>query len=240
MKQVMELKNGTGVIPNMDMNELEENGIAKVEVLEKCWTELCEEGQEFNFKLLLLLLQSFCLIFPIAQSIPIPPQKSQASPNVAVSSQLPAAASSMSLSDSPATSLPEYQQSAQQDDQTSKITIRIQSEASSASERVAIYLIPSMLPDDQPSDEQSAGYKKAFYFDFKDFLPNEVYHRLLCLMLRDQPAKKDSILNANYFKVCGVHGCNWLIKRKDTKLEVYVVYRCVCKYSCSIGVVYSN
>ena len=239
MKQVMELKEGTGVIPNMDMIELKENGIAKVEVLEKCWTELCEEGQEFNFKLLLLLLQSFCLIFPIAQSIPIPHQKSQASPNLAVSFQLPAAASSMSLSDSPATSLPESQLSAQQDDQTSKMTIRIQNEASAASERVATYIIPFMLPDDPPSDKQIARYKK-FYFDFKDFLPNEVYHRLLCLMLRDQPAKKDSILKANYFKVWGVHGCNWLIKRKDTKLEVYVAYRCVCKYSCSIGVVYSN
>ena len=231
MKQVMELKIGTSTNPNMDINELNEKGTAKVEILEKCWAELYKEGQDVSFKLLLLLLQSFCLIFPIARSGPLSPQKPHASPKGAVSSQLPAAASPRSFSDSPTSTPTEYSQYAQQDDQTSKMTTTSPSEASLATERVATYLIPSMLPhgDSPPSAELIARCKKAFYFDFKGFLPDEVYHRLLCLMLRDKPTKNTSELpvTANYFKINGVQGCNWLIKKKDTKLEVFVAYRCV-------------
>jgi hypothetical protein len=62
MRKVMELKAGRG--PEMTNNKqifLENTGCAELSLLKRCWSDLEEE----DFHKLMLMLQSFCLVFPL-------------------------------------------------------------------------------------------------------------------------------------------------------------------------------
>ena len=88
----------------------------------------------------------------------------------------------------------------------------------------AMYLIPSMLPKKSVPVENLAMYGLTFWFDFQGFLPVEVYHRLLCLMLRDRRADLSEIFSAKFFQVYEVSDRNWMVQIVECKLKISVTY----------------
>ena len=202
MRTVLELKLhvGTGSsMTNAEMLEFKKTATADASLLRKCWEEFTDEVHVF--RQLCLMLQSFCLIFPLPQSESQPPERSSSTP-----------ASS---------------QSAEQGSGTQQIN-RSQSEGQPPSKPVTTYLIPSMLPElPCPTDESlKKSYDFSFSFDFRGFLPVEVYHRLLCLMMRDQKKEKTrkskDMFTAEFFQVKCIQECNWMVQRIDSKLRVFV------------------
>jgi len=135
-------------IKNTSIQELIKKGIADKHLLEKRWSEeldilnerWSDELNTFDLSHLCLILQAYCLIFPI---------HSQDKENESVKCS-------------------------------------------------AKYLIPCKLPDrrDGPaiSEEEFAFYDFKVIFDFKKFLPSEVYHRFICwlLMLAKREDDKNS------------------------------------------------
>ena len=89
----------------------------------------------------------------------------------------------------------------------------------------AMYLIPSMLPKQSiPFEKDPANYGLTFWFDFQGFLPVEIYHRLLSLMLRDQNADLEGKFSANFFQVDEVSDRNWMVQIIECKLKIFVTY----------------
>ena len=190
MMFLMELSKGEGEIPTTVVEDLKDSGTTKSSTLRKCWKEVCSDDD--SFYQLCLILQSFCLIFPV------PHNDSQLAP----CSEIPA--------DTQCTVEQQKEVLLQDGDLFSK--------------EDQTYLIPSMLPDCGSRTDDSAIYEVNFCFDFSGFLPVEVYHRLLCLMMRDQRVSRGKF-TAKYFRVTQVHGQNWMVQRLDTKLNVFVTYK---------------
>ena len=63
------------------------------------------------------------------------------------------------------------------------------SEAATADEKLE-YLVPCKLPEEIKKPPAKTPRWIVFYFDFKKFLSEEIYHRLLCLMLAVSQRKK--------------------------------------------------
>ncbi len=62
------------------------------------------------------------------------------------------------------------------------------------------FLVPSMLPEKFPKKERERIPKDlwlTFYFDFKGFLPAEVYHRLLCKLLIETKGYPENSFSRN-------------------------------------------
>ena len=163
MRIVMELKMGRGcTFTNQEKKYLEETGRAKLSLLRKCWQDYRDD-----FDNLILMLQSFCLVFPL----PAPTAKL----------------------DTPTTDTE--------------------------------YLIPSKLCLKKFHECHVRNFNFSFEFDFGGFLPEEVYHRLLCLMLKQVPGGSNQLegkFTAKYFKIYDVKNCNWVVQMKNSKLRVWV------------------
>ena len=184
----MELKTGKGSkLTNDEMAKLEETGRAKLSVLRKCWLDLREDFPKF-----ILMLQSFCLVFPL--------------PEPAIEPTGTAMSSRQGELDPP--------------DDITPVPDRV-------------YLIPSKLRREEFNATCITNFNFPFEFDFRGFLPDEVYYRLLCLMLKDtlgRSGKGKGVFTATYFKICGVQKCNWVVQMVDCKLRVWVKYpkRYIC------------
>ena len=198
MRNVMELKPGKGSeLPNDEKLEIEKTGCAKLSTLKKaCWREL----SEVDFANLILMLQSFCLIFPL------PP------------SEVPPSATSGSIPESSS------------QNQTNTVLDHSQSEGQPSSKLDTFYLIPSKLSLCPLGQHCNKKFKAnfSFVFDFGGFLPEQVYHRLLCLMLKTQ-SKNSSLkskgeFTAKYFIIKDVEKCNWMVEKVHCKLRVSVLH----------------
>ena len=191
MREVIELQSGTGRLTNDETDAFGETACAKVTLLRTCWKEL----QDDVFHQLCLMLQSFCLIFPLP------------------------------MGESPG--LPQVMPT-QRDAEPSQKTNHSQSEGHTSLKPETVYLIPSKLCiESQPTAESIIkSLKFTFVFDFHGFLPVEVYHRLLCLMLKNQSCghKSKGTFTAEYFKVYHVHECNWMVQMVGSKLRVSVKF----------------
>lgn len=82
------------------------------------------------------------------------------------------------------------------------------------------FLVPCLLPEkiDGIKDDDHLEWV-TFYFDFKKFLPEVIYHRFICQLIANyQKATSSCHTRARpqftntwcYFK--GIHGCNWKIE----------------------------
>ena len=199
MRNVIELKPGKGsVLPNDEKLEIEKTGCAKLSTLKKaCWSDL----SEVDFANLILMLQSFCLIFPL------PP------------SEVPPSARSGSIPESSS------------QNQTNTVLDHSQSEGQASSKLDTFYLIPSKLslcPHLGQHCNKKFKANFSFVFDFGGFLPEQVYHRLLCLMLKTQ-SKNSSLkskgeFTAQYFIIKDVEKCNWMVEKVHCKLRVSVLH----------------
>ena len=101
------------------------------------------------------------------------------------------------------------------------------SEAASADEK-QLYLVPGKLPDKINEKPVECSRWTTFYFDFQKFLPDELYHRLTCLLLAEFQRNKS--LDKPYLskKICQfrrIHGCHWSVEfeRAQHRLKISVL-----------------
>ena len=164
---------------NQKQIRLKRTGCAELSLLTACWSDLGDE----DFHRLILMLQSFCLVYPL----PKPAEN-----------EVPRAQLQQSLKEEPGqfpSSLPPLNQ---------------------------VYLIPSKLQQEDFDKDQLTKFF-SFEFDFGGFLPVEIYHRLLCLMLKKLPhTNRKQRFSSKYFKLYGVENCNWVIQMVGSKLCVWV------------------
>ncbi len=83
------------------------------------------------------------------------------------------------------------------------------------------YIVPCKLPDDLDDKEVDIPEGKCcvFYFNFCRFLPDEIYHRLMCLA---SAASKPGMEERSKFSkqrcvFYNLHGTNWIIKLEREK-----------------------
>ncbi len=89
------------------------------------------------------------------------------------------------------------------------------------------FLVPCMLPERMEDTDSENWGNISFEFDFGDFLPKVVYHRLICLILRrSKPQKaREAELTSTYCKfsdVAGYESSRWKIEIVEHKLRVIV------------------
>ena len=85
------------------------------------------------------------------------------------------------------------------------------------------YLVPSLLPEAKSLTEKEKGSDLpwiCFYFDFEGFLPLEIYHRLICLLLaaykvESRRPKATHYLSKTLCRFDGIRGCNWKIELEE-------------------------
>ena len=130
MKIIMELNRTSQGVRSLII-KLDDTGIASEELLRQTWAGFYSESERGpSFHQLCLILQSYCLIFPLKGF------------------QSPALTSSA----------------------TGQIT--------------KSFLVPSKMPENAKEDEVDCDVPwVVFYFDFEKFLPEVIYHRLICIML---------------------------------------------------------
>ena len=148
------------------------------------------------FHKLCLIMQSFCLIVPLPVG------------------EVPALQQSASIT--------KYEEGIH----SPQVLDQIQSGGQTSSEPETVYLIPSKLCSKHVDRSLKDSFVINFVFDFHGFLPVEVYHRLLCLMLKRQSSspKPKGEFTANYFVIKGLHQCNWLVEMIGSELRVSVKY----------------
>ena len=88
------------------------------------------------------------------------------------------------------------------------------SEAAITDEKLE-YLVPGKLPDEIEEEPVKCSRWTTFYFDFQKFLPKEIYHRLVCLLLavfqQNKPLDKP-YLSKNISQFKRIDGCHWSIE----------------------------
>ena len=93
------------------------------------------------------------------------------------------------------------------------------------------FLVPCKLPE-KTCEALKADCRLPwirFYFDFQKFLPNEIYHRFICLMLAVSESNKSKKKKNTYFSTCcqfyNIDGCNWKIELEQSlhRLKVSVL-----------------
>lgn len=114
--------------------KLDDTGVASEELLRQKWANFYSESERGpSFHQLCLILQSYCLIFPL---------KGFLSPTEPVL------------------------------------------DSSATGQITKSFLVPSKMPENAEEDEIDSDVPwVVFYFDFEKFLPEVIYHRLICIML---------------------------------------------------------
>jgi hypothetical protein len=86
------------------------------------------------------------------------------------------------------------------------------------------YIIPSKLPN--TADTEAPGWVcrcATFYFDFNKFLPDEIYHRLICLASSEAIASEKNCYSSKCCIFCELEGTNWVLEVEGDKLKIRVM-----------------
>jgi len=181
----MELEPGAIDYTGEDLRELE-RGIASAELLRGCWEEYNSTDDDVSFRQLCLMLQAYCLIYPIRGDMGrCLPHRSQ-SDNYEISTTTAAASPSLSHSQS----------------------------ACGADTTADNFLVPCKLPENVELKKDRLSWI-TFYFDFQGFLPVEIFNRFVCLMLAQSQSKHKSQLpefSATCCRFYQIKGCNWKLE----------------------------
>lgn len=88
------------------------------------------------------------------------------------------------------------------------------------------YIIPGKLPPPKPDINWITCCGATFYFDFNTFLPDEIYHKLICLASSEaQPTGKlQNRYSSQICIFCGLFDTNWAIEieREKQRLKISV------------------
>ena len=137
-----------------DIRDLKMKGIGNASLLRKCWEGYYSESGGCSFRQLCLILQAYCLIYPLQPHSVAPPRRSMSEPATSETAQQPLSRSQSEVD----------------------VTLPMK------------FLVPCMLPSTPITDDPIK--KVTFSFDFKGFLPAEIFHRLMCLMLAASAATR--------------------------------------------------
>lgn len=86
------------------------------------------------------------------------------------------------------------------------------------------YIIPSKLPATIDMDKHSwVSGCATFYFDFKKFLPNEIYHKLICLASSEAKPPNSNHFSSERCVFYELLGTNWVMEMEDDKLKIRVM-----------------
>ena len=186
----MELEDGANDYTGEDLRDLKETGIARAVLLRDCWKEYHSTDNDVSFRQLCLMLQAYCLIYPVRGDVgrcfPHPTQ----SDNHKISTTT--AAASHNLSHSPS--------------------------VCGADTTADNFLVPCKLPqkDRMKKDHLPNLPWITFYFDFQGFLPVEVFNRFVCLLLARSQAKCTTSRLPEFSATCcrfyEIEGCNWKLE----------------------------
>ena len=189
MKIVMELEDGAVNHTGVDVRDLKETGIASDVLLRNCWKEYHATDDDVSFRQLCLMLQAYCLIYPIRGDVKLgmgSPSRSQ-SDNHEVSNTTSAAPSIFSHSQS----------------------------ACGADATADHFLVPCKLPEKVGMNEDHLPWI-TFYFNFQGFLPAEIFNQFVCLMLARSQAKHIHDQFPEFSATCcqfyQIEGCNWKLE----------------------------
>lgn len=131
--------------------KLIETGVASEDLLREKWAGFFSKLESgLSFHKLCLMLQAYCLIFPLKESELM------------------------------------KEDSSNENDLSSDLNKK----------RKTSFLVPSMLPEIPAEEEIDCDVPWVkFFFDFKKFLPEAIYHRLICIMLVDteDPSSEDAM-----------------------------------------------
>jgi len=190
MRIVMELEDGANDYTGEDLRDLKETGIARAVLLRDCWKEYHSTDNDVSFRQLCLMLQAYCLIYPVRGDVgrcfPHPTQ----SDNHKISTTTAAASHNLSHSQS----------------------------VCGADTTADNFLVPCKLPqkDRMKKDHLPNLPWITFYFDFQGFLPVEVFNRFVCLMLARSQAKCTTSRLPEFSATCcrfyEIEGCNWKLE----------------------------
>ena len=92
-----------------------------------------------------------------------------------------------------------------------------------------VFLVPCKLPPSSTDDEVLEGrpHTCTFAFDFKGFLPEDVYHRLMCLVLKRAQEvttrKVEFVATKTTFKIFNFSECDWIMETCKHTLNVKVM-----------------
>ena len=182
MKRVMELEKGDQKYLGEDIRDLNRRGIANASLLEKCWEGCYSESAGCSFRQLCLILQAYCLIYPLQPQPVAPPGRSNSEPAASATKQ--------------------------------QLPSRSQSEADVNFPVTMKFLVPCMLPSEPIPDDPIK--KVTFSFDFEGFLPAEIFHRLICLMIArsavSQGRKITPEFSATRCRFYNVEGRKWQLE----------------------------
>ena len=90
------------------------------------------------------------------------------------------------------------------------------------------FIVPCKLPFTIQDDYvyQLSKFYATFFFDFYDFLPDEIYHRLICLAWKNsKPLGRQEIVNRVSKRSCffvNLEMTNWLIEHEYQRLKIMV------------------
>lgn len=90
------------------------------------------------------------------------------------------------------------------------------------------YMIPCKFPEDVDIMKECTFVDgcATFYFDFQKFLPDEIYHKLICLASTEARPKECGRSNRFYAKCCifyNLLGTNWVMELEEHKLKIRVI-----------------
>ena len=193
---------------------LEDNGIADSKLLATCWEKYISSGPGspelepsscFQLHHLCLILQAYCLIYPITTDV------TDVVTTVDVNT-----ADATDVSAANATS--EVSTAGTGNGATGDALTTVAGDRPTDQK----YMIPYRLPDTFNGDDcleliDNMEYA-TFYFDFYQFLPDQIYHRLICLAIAraDPPCgcyNQYSCKKCNFF---GLEETNWVIEIEES------------------------
>ena len=172
-----------------EIKALKDRGEAKMSLLNRLWSESDKLSDAVDTEKLCLILQAYCLIYPV--------ESESTQPSIGECDSLKG------------------------DDTT-------------ATSSDPCYLIPSLLPKcSEPARKKAAADHlnwMTFFFDFQKFLPLEIYHRLVCMLL-------DAFQTARTSRSClflsdtlccfdNIDNCHWKVELESPqhRLKVSVKY----------------
>ena len=86
------------------------------------------------------------------------------------------------------------------------------------------YIIPSKLPHDIDMSKYSwVSGCATFYFDFRKFLPDEIYHKLICLASSEAKSPDSNCYSSKCCVFYNLSGTNWVMEMEEDKLKIRVM-----------------
>ena len=96
-----------------------------------------------------------------------------------------------------------------------------------------LFIVPSLLPEPNDSRKKEIAQNDfswiSFYFDFEKFLPLEVYHRLICMLIAETQktrSKNRYKLSSSLCRFDKAHDCKWKIELEahQHRIKISVMY----------------